>query len=219
MIQARLEAAASTLCQGAFSGSVVMRNQTRLVLESGVTGLSFTVASGAYCDVADWNVAYLYHYSAGILSFDEDLNAGTIAQLSWLNSTSINAVGFYQNGLNRTDAVANPVGPCSYIIDVVDSTYRMINQTTGQVDCYSPNFYQVFTYAIGNTTIGKILLGAGSFIQNRTGGVGSPFYIQSNQAVWIEGLGQDIHEGENQIRCSANTGAFRRVETRLRSRV
>jgi hypothetical protein len=60
----------------------------------------------------------------------------------------------FWNGLNRTDAVANPVGSASYIIDVSGSTYRMINQTTGQVDYQSTNASAVIQPAIlANTTI------------------------------------------------------------------
>jgi hypothetical protein len=73
----------------------------------------------------------------------------------------------FWNGLNRTDAVANPVGSASYIIDVSGSTYRMINQTTGQVDYSSTNATKVGQYAMANASLnggGTIYWKAGNYL-------------------------------------------------------
>ncbi len=81
-----------------------------------------------------------------------------------LNATQVNMTSLFFQGQNRTDALANPVGPCSYIIDSVGSTYRMINQTTGQVDYQNSNASKVINYAIGNLTGGgAITVKAGTY--------------------------------------------------------
>lgn len=77
---------------------------------------------------------------------------------TWLNSTSLNALGFYWNGLNRTDAVANPISTASYIIDVSGSTYRMKNGTDGQILYQSTNLTKVEQFALGNMTSGLLYL-------------------------------------------------------------
>lgn len=76
-----------------------------------------------------------------------------------INATSLNINGNLTiNGLNRTDAVANPIGPYSYIIDLLGCTYRMKNCTTGQIDVQDGNYTLVEQYAINNLTSGTVYL-------------------------------------------------------------
>jgi peptidoglycan/xylan/chitin deacetylase (PgdA/CDA1 family) len=94
-------------------------------------------------------------FQNGTRALTADWNAGAfgVYGLTWVNSTSIDALGFYWNGLNRTDAVANPVGSASYIIDVAGTSYRMINQTTGQIDDQNTNRSVLINYAMGNLSL------------------------------------------------------------------
>jgi hypothetical protein len=136
------------------NGSVIVMNKTRLVIEKGVVGLSFSVNATATCAVADWNAGRLSYYKVGVLTFNENLDAGTVSQVSWVNSTNVEANGFWFGNQNRTDAVANPTSPYDYIISTDDTNYYMKNGTTGQNDFSSTNVSRVFANAIGNETRG-----------------------------------------------------------------
>jgi hypothetical protein len=98
---------------------------------------------------------FLFQNGTRELTADWNTGAFGIYGLTWVNSTSLNALGFYWNGLNRTDAVANPISTASYIIDVSGSNYRMKNGTTGQFDFVSTNASAVINNAIGNLTSGS----------------------------------------------------------------
>ena len=113
---------------------------------------------------------FLFQNGTRELTADWNTGAYGVYGATWLNSTSLNALGFYWNGLNRTDAVANPISTASYIIDVSGSNYRMKNGTTGQFDFVSTNASAVINNAIGNCSNGgTVFLKKGNYaLQNYT---------------------------------------------------
>ena len=79
---------------------------------------------------------------------NDQLNSSLNVSSLYLNQT-------WQNGQNRTDLIANPIGPPSIIIDISGSTSRQINQTTGQVDGQNTNASSLTVNALGNLTVSR----------------------------------------------------------------
>lgn len=85
-------------------------------------------------------------------------NATIIDIINRNQLTSLDTLEILINGVNRTDAVANPFVQCSYICDLSGSVYRMKNGTTGQIDYQTTDLNSLETSAIGNSTSGIVFL-------------------------------------------------------------
>lgn len=128
--------------------------------------------NGATALTGDWNIGGSYGvYGA-----------------TWLNSTEINAGGFWWNGLNRTDAVANPTGPYSFLISTDGTNYYCKNGTDGQICWSSTNATTVIANAWGNisSTGGLIHLKQGTFSND---GSGLTFTCNTYHDLILEGEG------------------------------
>lgn len=140
-----------------WSNCTISTDLSAYMLKDGTTGLT-----------ANWNLGGSYGvYGA-----------------TWLNSTQINADDFWWNGQNRTDAVANPIGSYSYLINASGSTYSMKNGVTGQIDFQSSNASATINNAIGNMTNGGKV-----FVKNATYSLDSTILINQNNTV-LEGEGK-----------------------------
>ncbi len=113
------------------------------------------------------------------------ITATSVNATTWLNGTQINALGFWWNGQNRTDAVANPWSTASYMISTDGTNYYAKNGTNGQIDFQSINVTTVWNYASGNLTSGRTwkekILMKGNFTIN------SSLYVPSYTILEIQG--------------------------------
>jgi parallel beta-helix repeat protein len=73
----------------------------------------------------------------------------------WVNSTSIEASGFYWNLENRTDVIANPIHYGKYVTYGDGTNYQIQNCTSGQFIYQSTNGSNTINFAFGNLTIGR----------------------------------------------------------------
>jgi parallel beta-helix repeat protein len=144
---------------GAYSASgVIVPNNTRLVLEIGATGITYTVAPSATCIIDDFNSGFFAYYISGTLYSLFNYAAGTLL-IPTINFTTIN-----WNGQNRTDIFAYPQESLASVIAWTDGTnFYSKNCTTGQVSS-SISANSTIGNALGNMTSGGLLfIKAGSY--------------------------------------------------------
>jgi len=113
----------------------------------------FLLENGTNVLTSNWNVGSYGIYGLTYVT-------STLLTTSLLNVTSnfYGAGSFWWNNQNRTDVLANPTSPYSYIIDVSGSTYRMKNGSDGQISYQSTNVTRVEQFALGNLTSGTLYL-------------------------------------------------------------
>ena len=113
----------------------------------------FLLENGTNVLTSNWNVGSYGIYGLTYVT-------STLLTTSLLNVTSnfYGAGSFWWNNQNRTDVLANPTSPYSYIIDVSGSTYRMKNGSDGQISYQSTNVTRVEQFALGNMTFGTLYL-------------------------------------------------------------
>ena len=90
-----------------------------------------------------------------LLSLVVIARATTIIENSGITTDKVDSPTYFWNGNNRTDAIANPIGFSSYIVDSLGSIYRIINQTTGQLDWQTTDGTLATNYAMANLTTGR----------------------------------------------------------------
>jgi hypothetical protein len=143
-----------------------LKNNIRLVIEKGATGITVAINAGATCCLEDYQNSITWYYSSGVLMLQyNNLNGLVTGIYSNFNQ-------YWSGTLNRTDAVVNPTAPYSYIIDIFGSTYRMKNGTTGQIDYQSTNASQVERFADGNNTSGGTI-----FVRNGWYNIDAGWYV------------------------------------------
>lgn len=132
------------------------------------------------------NVDYIYinniNYTqsliqAGPSGYDQDLNTTDDVSFSSVNVTS----ELYYDDENRTDVIANPELPISYIIDIFGvggTVIRAKNGTTGQIDYQSTDATLVFDYA------DTALASTGGRIFTKTGNYSGYIDATSKGVVW-----------------------------------
>lgn len=99
---------------------------------------------------------FLFQNGARALTADWALGNFGIYQATWVNATSLNFSGqLWWNGVNRTDAIANPFSDFRYMVIASGSTYQLKNGTDGQIPYSSPDSSAVISAAFGNLTTGR----------------------------------------------------------------
>jgi len=107
----------------------------------------FLLENGTNALTSNWNVGSYGIYGLTYIT-------STAVTTTLLNATTFYGYTYYWNNQNRTDVLAYPTAPYSYIIDKVSSTYRRKNGTTGNIDSQSTNASAVIDPCIvANTTI------------------------------------------------------------------
>lgn len=76
------------ILEGSYSAAVVLQNNTRLVIDKGAKGISYTVASEAYCILDDFNTGLFEYFSNGYPVTVYNYASGTLL-MSSENLTSI----------------------------------------------------------------------------------------------------------------------------------
>jgi hypothetical protein len=143
---------------GSYSATITLKTNIRLVIEKGATGITVTIDSGATCILEDYQNSITWYYSSGVLLIQYNNLNGLITGIY------SNFLQYWSGVNNRTDAVVNPIQPCSYIIDIYGSTYRMKNCTDGQIPYQSTDFDRVFDFTQANMTrSGAICLRTGTY--------------------------------------------------------
>jgi hypothetical protein len=141
------------ISEGSYSAAVVLQNNTRLVIDKGAKGISYTVASEAYCILDDFNTGLVeyfsngypltvYNYASGtLLMSSENLTSiycGTLDQL-------INGQGVKLLHLVVENGVSFPTSP-------VDKQV-FFRSDLGYLYVYDNNLWtQIGTIAYGNLT-------------------------------------------------------------------
>ncbi len=270
------------VAEGSYAASIILQNNTRLVIDRGATGITYTVAPGANCILDDFenglteyfngNAVSAFNYRAGTflttsanlttvyvgtvdsitgnavkilklvvetgtafpaspsqgyLFYRTDLNELTfyngsawnpcltggsgqsgdltvylltdgtraltgdwnvgesygIYGCTWLNSTSFAGQGqLWWNGLNRTDVLASPLLPESYIVYNDGNSYFAKNGASGQVDFASTNASYVINNVIRSASNGqRILIKSGNYTLD------APIAIPYATSINIEG--------------------------------
>ena len=129
---------------GTYSAAVTIKNATRVVIDFGAVGVTYSVAASAYCIIEDYQTGLSEWYSNGYLMFQNNaFNGatstvyGTFNQL-WAATFEINNGGVFP-------------GAPTFTIYVVGSTYYG-KAANGTVCWSSTNVSQVINNAIGNTS-------------------------------------------------------------------
>lgn len=95
------------IAEGAYSASVILKTNTRLVIEKGATGITVTsVAAGANCILDDFNSGVFKYYKNGAL----------YTQFDYANGTQ-----FWWQGENRTGVLENSIS--FSIIQISDTQF------------------------------------------------------------------------------------------------
>jgi hypothetical protein len=181
---------------GAYAATLTLKNQTRLQVDKGATGITVSIDAGATAIYEDYNAGVSWWWSSGILVMQHNNMNGAIAGIY---STFTQYFG--TGGINRTDAVINPTGPYSYIIDKTGSTYRAKNGTTGQIDSgmSSTNATTVLNNIAGNCSDGDTIM-------VKRGVVYGSCSFPSDTVLVVRTAGQALVEGEVVFRNSTSSG-------------
>lgn len=83
--------------QAVYSAIVTLKDNVRLVIEKGATGITVSIDSGATCWIEDYNAARTRFYSNGTLTWDENQATGEITTLSWNNAWNQTVVWVVEN--------------------------------------------------------------------------------------------------------------------------
>lgn len=127
---------------GTYSEAVTVKNATRLVIDKGALGITFTVAALATCIIEDYNTCINWFYASGVLMLQYNNVNGAVA-------------GMYSTFTNYYLGSGNLLGfvqPATYIIDVSGSTYRMWHGANSTLAYSGTNASKVLTYAADNLT-------------------------------------------------------------------
>ena len=172
---------------GAYAANVILKTKIRLIIDQNATGITVTLNAGATALLEDYGSApaRVRYWKAGVLTWDSNLDAGSLTALNavlsgWSNASDLSFSGqLWWNGQNRTDTLAYPFAPYSYEVGVSGSNYYMKNGSTGQVDFWSTNASAVFNNAAGNTSDGSIFVKNSGTIYNITNAI-----ILKNNVSW-----------------------------------
>lgn len=136
---------------GTYSEAVTLKNATRLVLDRGCTGVTVTINAGATAILEDYNAAITWVWSSGVLVMQYNNINGLIT------GTYSNFGQYWVGTANRTDVLANPQEPYSYLIYVDPTTGLYMGKAANGTICWSStNAGQVFNNAFGNASNGLV---------------------------------------------------------------
>jgi parallel beta-helix repeat protein len=128
------------ISEGLYSANVTLKNNTRLIIDEGATGIAVTgVDASANCILDDFNSGVFQYYKSGLLYTSFDYAHGII----------------WWNGQNKTDIIANPTRYGKYVTYGDGINYQIQNCTSGQTIYRSTNGSNTINFALGNLTTGR----------------------------------------------------------------
>lgn len=174
---------------GTYSTAVVVKNNTRLVLEKGVTGITYSADTGAYCLVNDYAAGFVRNYVAGTLMWEQDMSTGNLRTVSANFTDYVSMSNLWWNNVNRSDVIGYPMSSYSYALWTSGGTTYAKNGRTGQIET-SGAVDTVLQYAENQLTAG------GNIYLDHTVTAANVIINNSNVAIWSDvRMAADVYQG------------------------
>ena len=114
---------------GSYAASVTLKNKVRLVLEKGAATVTVTINASATAVLEDWNAGRVRYWKSGTVTWDSNLDAGSLTTLSSVLSGALNVTTIY---VTTIDSLVAATGTKILKLIVENGTSF---PTTNLVDC------------------------------------------------------------------------------------